>query len=251
VVLEKKPVIVKNVRNCPFFSDRIDRLTGFKTKSIICVPLIFGGHPLGVLEVVNPRKIGDGSIPLLTLIAEYAAIAVENMRRYCQIEDLAIKDPLTGLYNTRYLYHALEQLIGETNKRGRSFSLIFMDLDDFKIIVDTYGHINGSQAIREVAMTIQESIPKEAFGVSYGGDEFVVVLPGLNKFEAIKEAERIRSKITNTIYLSNKGLKVFIRASFGVATYPDDATDLTGLLALADKAMFNVKRRGKDAVSSG
>jgi diguanylate cyclase (GGDEF)-like protein len=87
-----------------------------------------------------------------------------------------------------------------------------------------------------------------AFGVSYGGDEFVVVLPGLGKRQALDTAEEMRRTLSQTQFLANRGLQVHIEASFGVATYPEDATDRTGLLALADQAMFDVKRRGKNAV---
>jgi diguanylate cyclase (GGDEF)-like protein len=87
-----------------------------------------------------------------------------------------------------------------------------------------------------------------AFGVSYGGDEFVVVLPGMGKRQALHKAEEIRQTLSQTSFLTNRGLQVQLQASFGVATYPEDATDRTGLLALADQAMFNVKRRGKNAV---
>jgi diguanylate cyclase (GGDEF)-like protein len=84
--------------------------------------------------------------------------------------------------------------------------------------------------------------------VSYGGDEFVVVLPGLSKRQALAKAEELRRTVSQTTFLANRGLQVYIAASFGVATYPEDATDRTGLLALADQAMFNVKRQGKNAV---
>jgi diguanylate cyclase (GGDEF)-like protein len=87
-----------------------------------------------------------------------------------------------------------------------------------------------------------------AFGVSYGGDEFVVVLPGLDRRRALDKAEEMRRTLSQTQFLANQGLQVHIAASFGVATYPEDATDRTGLLALADQAMFDVKRRGKNAV---
>ena len=248
VALEQKPMVVEDVRESEFFFDQIDRLTGFTTRSIMCVPLIFGGRTLGVIELVNPRNLGSSALSLLTVIADYAAIAVENTRRYHQIQTLAIQDNLTGLYNTRYLYQALERLIMASAAVEAPFSLIFLDIDDFKQVVDAYGHLNGSQALREVAATIRHCVTEPAFGVSYGGDEFVVVLPGFGKSQALQKAEEIRIKLSQTIFLADRGLKVRIRASFGVATYPEDATDRTGLLALADQAMFHIKGRGKNAV---
>jgi two-component system, cell cycle response regulator len=173
---------------------------------------------------------------------------VENTRRYQQIQTLAIHDSVTGLYNTRYLYSTLETLIATSAATAVPFSLLFLDIDDFKRVVDAHGHLNGTQVLQEVAATIRQCITAPAFGVSYGGDEFVVALPGLDKSQALQKAEELRRLLSQTVFLAQRGLCVHIQASFGVATCPEDATDRTGLLALADHAMFDVKRRGKNAV---
>jgi diguanylate cyclase (GGDEF)-like protein len=160
----------------------------------------------------------------------------------------AIHDNLTGLYNTRYLYSALSDLIEKSKLSKRSFSLVFMDIDNFKTVVDTHGHLNASQTLQEIGMTIKKTLKGPGYGVAYGGDEFVLVLPGLKKQQAMETAETVRARIKETIYLQNAGLKVQVSASLGVSTYPDDAGTLTELLALADQAMFSVKERGKDLV---
>ncbi|HUT71687.1 MAG TPA: sensor domain-containing diguanylate cyclase [Desulfatiglandales bacterium] len=246
--LQKKPMIVADVKTCGFFSGQIDQRSGSTTKSVMCAPLIFGGEAVGVIEVANPRSLQHNAIALLSMIADYAAIAVENMRRYRCIQHQAIHDNLTGLYNTRYLYTALADLIRASEVSRDSFSLIFMDIDNFKRVVDTYGHLKGSQALQEVAKTIRESLAEPALAVAYGGDEFVAVLPGYQKSRAIQKAEEIRLRMSQTVYLGEYGHNVSLRASFGLATYPDDATDLTSILALADRAMFDVKERGKDTI---
>ncbi|NNK13258.1 MAG: diguanylate cyclase [Desulfofustis sp.] len=161
---------------------------------------------------------------------------------------LANHDSLTDLFNTRYLYKALDRLISESEETGKPFSLVFLDMDNFKQIVDTHGHLNGSQALREVAATFRENLTEPAYGVAYGGDEFVLVLPGFGKEQALAHAQHIRACMKETTYLTSKGLKVHMSASFGIATYPDDAEDRESLLALADEAMFRIKSRGKDAV---
>ena len=163
---------------------------------------------------------------------------------------LANHDSLTDLFNTRYLYKALDILISQSQRSGMPFSLVFLDMDNFKQIVDTHGHLNGSQALREVARTFQENLTEPAFGVAYGGDEFVLVLPDTGKQEALAQAQQIRAKMKETTYLTSKGLEVHMSASFGIATYPDDAEDRESLLALADEAMFRIKSRGKDAVGT-
>ncbi len=160
----------------------------------------------------------------------------------------ATHDNLTGLYNTRHLYNDLDLLIESCQSQHRKFSLIFLDIDNFKAVVDAHGHLNASQAIREIGATIKAAIKKPAYGVAYGGDEFIVVLPDFDKDQALDMAEHIRSLMRQTVYLTSRGLTVKLQASFGVATYPDDADDQTTLIGLADQAMFGVKASGKNAV---
>ncbi|WP_187149348.1 sensor domain-containing diguanylate cyclase [Desulforapulum autotrophicum] len=176
-------------------------------------------------------------------------IAEEKIRQSRErFRHLADHDNLTNLFNTRYLYSALDRLIEESNRTLKPFSLVFLDMDNFKHVVDTHGHLNGSQALKEVSTTLGEGLNTPAFGVAYGGDEFVLVLPDTGKEGALKQIQEIRKRMKQTIYLKDKGLEVRMSASFGIATYPEDSDDREGLLALADEAMFRVKNRGKDAV---
>jgi diguanylate cyclase (GGDEF)-like protein len=248
VALQQKHMIVADVRKCEFFSELVDQQSGFTTHSIICVPVIYGGRTLGVIEVVNPPDLGARAVELVKLVADYTAIAVENAQRYQHIQDLAIHDNLTGLYNTRYLYQSLTEQI-EACKAANSFlSLVFLDLDHFKQVVDKYGHLNGSRAIQQVAATIRESLEEPAYAVAYAGDEFVVVLPGFDQVTARIKAEEIQSRIKSTVYILDRGIEVQLVTSFGIATFPDHATDLTGLLAIADRELFSVKEKSKDAL---
>lgn len=167
-----------------------------------------------------------------------------------RFRNLSLRDNLTGLYNTRYLYGALDELFLQSRESGKPFSLIFMDMDNFKRVVDTHGHLNGSQALREVSRTIRSTIKKPCFGVAYGGDEFVVVLPGFDKARARSKVEAIRTKMKRTIYLADRGLTVRLSASFGLASYPEDAKNVIGLLGRADKALFRVKQTGRGAIGT-
>lgn len=250
VAQTQKPLLVDDVSNCRFFNDEIDRMTGKVTRSIMCVPLVYGHQSVGVIEAINPYRMNKKSLSLLMFVADYAAIAVENTSRYQYIQSLAIKDNLTGLYNTRYLYQVLDELFESSRETHTPFALIFMDLDNFKTVVDTHGHLHGSQAIQEVASTIRDSLTEPSFGVSYGGDEFVVVLPGYTKKNALHKAEEIRTLMGQTLYLANRGINIHLSASFGVAAYPEDATNITHLLSVADRAMFSIKDKGKNAVGS-
>lgn len=164
---------------------------------------------------------------------------------------MAVHDNLTGLYNTRYLYSALPELIEKTKLEMGQFSLIFLDIDNFKRVVDTYGHLHGSRTIQEVGATIQNDIRIPEYAVAYAGDEFVVVLPGYGKSRAAEKADAIRKSIAETEYLKSFDISVQISASFGVSTFPEDGQDMKEILSFADKAMFGVKAKGKNAVATG
>ncbi|MCX5884033.1 MAG: sensor domain-containing diguanylate cyclase [Deltaproteobacteria bacterium] len=247
-VLRKSPMIVNNVYDNPMFCRTVDRLSGMKTRSIIAVPLVFAGKCSGVIELVNPCSTGERTICLLSVIADYAAIAVENMKRYAQIHDLSIRDNLTGMYNTRFLYQSLADLISERSSDRSPVSLIFMDVDNFKQVVDTYGHLKGSRVLHEIAGTLMGCIQEPDFGVAYGGDEFVVVLPDMSKAAAYRKAEDIRMKINETPYLCDDGHNIHVGISLGLASFPEDAKDSQELLALADGALFQIKANGKNGV---
>jgi diguanylate cyclase (GGDEF)-like protein len=246
--LQQKLLIVDDVSACTFFDRSVDLVTGYHTQSLICVPIVFGGRTLGVLEVVNPKNVSATCISLLTMLSDYIAIAIENTRRYKQMRQMAVQDNLTGLYNQRYLYQTLQRAIKYSQQSAIPLSLIFMDMDDFKKVVDALGHLNGSRALHEVAQRIRKCLRSPAFGVAYGGDEFVVVLPDSDRQQATRLADRIRRVMKASPYLTQWGHSVSLTASFGVATFPDDASGIEELLAFADQAMFHAKNTGKDAV---
>jgi len=127
-------------------------------------------------------------------------------------------------------------------------ALIFADLDHFKQVVDTYGHLNGSRVIQEVAETIQRCIAAPAFAVAYAGDEFVIVLPGATRHAGTAMAAQIRARLEAHEFLAEQDDAVRLSASFGVAAYPEDAADMHGLLAAADQALFAAKARGRNTV---
>lgn len=197
-------------------------------------------------------SLGNLTIVTKEMEAEEHLKRVQSALRKSEqkFKEQAIHDNLTGLFNTRYLYTALPALIKKSAASGGVFSLVFMDIDDFKQVVDTHGHLNASKALQEIAATLMAALPAPAYGVAYGGDEFVLVLPGFDKQQALHMAETIRQRIKETIYLQKAGLKVRIHSSLGVSTFPHDADTLSELLALADQAMFSVKERGKDSVCS-
>ena len=177
--------------------------------------------------------------------------AEEALRKSEQrFREQAMRDNLTGLYNRRYLYQSLTDLVDRATLNQSVISVIFMDLDNFKGIVDTYGHLNGSRAIKEVGLAIQETLEPPAYAVAYAGDEFVVVLPDFDSSQAVAQARRIQAWIRDRVFLSAHGLDVHIESSFGIATFPNDAGDMTNLLAAADQALFEAKGDGKNKIKT-
>ena len=209
-------------------------------KSVLSKSLPLSGH-----EDI-PSRIIIAMVDITKRKQAEEALRVSEQR----FREQAMRDNLTGLYNRRYLYQALTDLIEHTNAKGSVVSVIFMDLDRFKSVVDTYGHLNGSHAIKEVATTIRQTLKKPAFAVAYAGDEFVVVLPDFDQAQALEQAKKIQARIRGHVFLRDQGFEVSIRSSFGVATFPYHADDMTNLLATADHALFGAKGSGKDTVKS-
>ncbi len=166
-----------------------------------------------------------------------------------KFKELSIRDDLTGLYNTRYFYQGLQHHFENCTLTQKPLALIFIDIDRFKQVVDTHGHVLGSRAIREVGQTIQACLTRPAFAVAYGGDEYVVVLPGMDRAAAMDKANEIRQTMVQTAYLSSHGVCVRLTASFGVASYPENARTLEELLAIADSSLFYVKSIGRNGVA--
>lgn len=165
----------------------------------------------------------------------------ELKERELALKKLTVTDDLTGLYNTRYLYQALFNSLKECSETDAPLSCVFMDLDNFKVVVDTHGHLYGSLAIQEVAGTINEIIKAPSFAVSYAGDEFVLVLPHTGRQDAEALVLLLQERMAATSYLSHRGLSLSLSASFGVASYPEDGQEPRALLAVADDALFKAK----------
>ncbi len=209
------------------------------------------GKPVWILANIRyiENEAGDAILEgILVDNTKKKALEKELRRDRKKFRNLAIHNNLTGLYNTRYLYQTLDKLIEQSKLSREPFSLVFMDMDHFKQVVDTYGHLNGSQALKEVANTIKTCIKRPCFGVAYGGDEFVIVLPGFDKVQATQIVEQIRTQMKQTTYLTKAGHRVQLGASFGIATFPDDTDNREGLLALADQAMFHIKETRKGSI---
>jgi len=176
-------------------------------------------------------------------------LSLELKKEHDRVVKLSVTDDVSGFHNTRYLHRYLDRLIDSPSSRFEEVSLVFFDLDNFKQVVDTHGHLVGAKVLREVAQTVHKALDEEDRIVRYGGDEFVVILPRQNKEQALVKVARMQEELTSTLYLDKEGLNIQVTASFGLATYPHDARDKRELLAEADHCLFRSKSRGKNLIS--
>ena len=251
VAQEGIPVVVPDVSKDERFWGKIDKAIHFKTKSLMCVPIKSKDQVIGVLEVVN-KTTGEPftkeDLDLLMRLVDQTAIAVERASLHQKMAELAITDDLTKLFNTRYLNRTMETEIQRSSRYKTSVSLIFMDIDYFKLVNDHHGHLIGSKVLVEIGQLLIKNLRSIDIVSRYGGDEFVIVLPQTPPKAATQIAERIRKIIEQNIFLKKEGYSLKMTASFGVASYPESATSKEELLRLADEAMYKVKYQTRNAV---
>jgi diguanylate cyclase (GGDEF)-like protein len=222
--------------------------------SAIAFPLVCRNRTVGVLVGLDPvpSSAAPSLSPALSLafrsVLEPPAIALDNALALQRAEAVSVTDDLTGLYNSRYLNLVLRRESKRASRSGRPLSLLFLDLDGFKQVNDTHGHLAGSKALVEAAVIIRGSARETDVAARFGGDEFSVILPDTGRDGAVSVAERIRDRINACQFLASDGLSIHLTASIGVATLPDVAASAEELLRAADVAMYRVKDAGKNGI---
>jgi len=177
---------------------------------------------------------------------EPGGIALDNAILVQRAEALSVTDDLTQLYNSRYMSQVLRRETKRASRSGRPLSLLFIDLDGFKSINDTYGHLYGSRALVEAGALIRQCARETDVVARFGGDEFALILPDTGSEGAASVGERIRDRVHAHKFL--QGLDIHLTVSVGVATLPDVAASAEGLIQAADEAMYHVKEHGKNGI---
>jgi diguanylate cyclase (GGDEF)-like protein len=223
-------------------------------QSIACIPISSGGKTLGVIQLLNSKLdlMTEYSNSFLRILCDYAAIAIQNARSVELIHELTITDDCTALFNARHLYTMLDEQVGlAAQHRAHQFSLLFVDLDHFKQVNDTHGHLLGSRLLAEFGSLMKRVLGPENACFRYGGDEFVALLPGLGKQAAIDATMLLWQQLRDARFLSGAGLNLSLAGSFGLATFPEDGNSVQAIIRSADTQMYAAKTTRDNVSVSG
>jgi diguanylate cyclase (GGDEF)-like protein len=233
-----------------------ERVRGKAVGAVLAFPLIGRGQRVGAVigfdraAASHKPKLAPSMQQSIRVLLEPVAMALDNALALKRAEALSVTDDLTHLYNSRYLNLVLRRETKRASRSGRPLSLLFIDLDGFKGVNDTHGHLFGSRALVEAAGLIRSSARETDVAARFGGDEFAVILPDTGGEGAFAVGERIRERVASHRFLAGDGLDVHLTASVGVATLPDVAASADELVEAADKAMYRVKDSGKNGIQA-
>ncbi len=262
-----EPYLMAEPTTDPNFYALFDQAHQFTTTSLVAVPIRIERAVCGVLELVNRadgQPFTGRDLALLEIFARYTSVSIENLLDAQRAAELARRDDLTGLYNDRFFNHRLTEELVRADVTSSSVALLFLDLDDFKSVNDSHGHLAGSQVLKEFGYLLRQVVPPtRGTSARYGGDEFVVILPDHDLEAAETVADELRAALVETRFLRGSfswadgpvHWRKRLTCSIGIAAYPrhvprQGTTDQRKNLLLreADQAMYRAKAEGKDCV---
>ena len=226
----------------------------------ICIPMMAQSETIGVLHLESGQAEAgqpDGAQKQWTAekqlfavaVAEHVSLALSNMKLRETLRNLSIRDPLTGLFNRRYMEESLEQELLKAKRYGRSLGVIMLDIDHFKRFNDTYGHEAGDLVLRELSVYLQNHIRLTDIPCRFGGEEFTLILPEADMALTQQRAEQVRQGVA-AIRVKVQGQTLApITISEGVAVYPENGPTAQDVLRAADEALYNAKQKGRNHVA--
>lgn len=251
VARQKKMIVIEDIKAHPLHN----YLSRSKQGSIIGIPLVIGTHVVGVMNLVRTIVGGftEDEIRLLGLLADQAAVAIFNAGRHEEASQEARRDSLTGLPNRRALDERLEIEVKRASRSGTHLAVVMMDLDGFKKINDTFGHVIGDHVLSQAFGQLPETLRSTDFLARYGGDELTLVLPDTDLESARLVIEKVQDKLRKTDLEISGTNKVHLDVSGGIAIYPQHGLQASDLLRAADEALYRAKKRQRTSflVASG
>ncbi len=227
------------------------REAGQPVQEILLVPVRGAETEGGFFAVVSPEAAFDESaVERAGIVSSHAGVALQNAERYHRARERAFVDDVTELYNARYLLEAIEREVRRAERYGSPLSLVFLDLDRFKLVNDHHGHIVGSNVLRQLSQVLLQCVRTVDTVARYGGDEFTMILVDTDEDVAQNIAERIRQTVEATAFEGTAGEALHVTCSVGLATFPAHGAGREALLDAADKAMYRAKSEGRNRVCS-
>jgi len=220
------------------------------TRSVLTVPLTSNNNVIGIISAQHyqPNIYGTIHLQLLELLANQVAIAIINARLHKTLQEEAIRDPLTGLFNRRFMEETLEKELTRAKRNKTSFSAAIIDIDHFKRINDRFGHDAGDTVLKMAANLMEEKIRSGDIACRYGGEEFALILPGLMINSAYQRMEQLCHDMRRLPFQYKEHTMIPLTCSIGVAAYPDHGTTGEALLIKADQALYQAKKNGRNQV---
>ena len=214
-------------------------------RTAVHLPVAARGHAYGVIVVTGVGEESPVDEQSLLTIASEFGVAYENQRRYLEVRELADRDPVTGLFNHRYFHKELAAHLEENRQAAKPFGVVIMDIDDFKLFNDTYGHPKGDAVLKLMASGLLEATKKKRMvAARFGGDEFAVLLPECNRQSTIEFMRQFREWVQVQSYHEKGCEQIPIRISFGCAVFPEDGKRAYEIVAAADSSLYDAKRAG-------
>lgn len=224
---------------------------GADVAQCICLPLMAQGDALGVLHV-RPATRGDAAPALdrrlLDAVADEVGLALANLRLRDSLRQQSIRDPLTNLYNRRYMEESFERELQRAARRGAQIGVLMIDVDHFKGFNDSYGHAAGDALLCELGAMLKASVRGEDLACRYGGEEFLVLLPDATLADTTARAEQLRTKAKGIVVQHGDRNLRTVSLSIGVALFPDHGREAHALVQVADRALYRAKGEGRDRI---
>lgn len=216
----------------------------------LCIPMIAAGKPQGVLHIIHQEnnESDRGTREFALVVSEQLSLAIANMKLQEELRTQAIRDPLTGLFNRRYMEESLEREFHRSNRQNHPVSIIMLDIDHFKRINDTFGHDAGDAILRTLGDAIQRNIRKEDIACRFGGEEFVLILPDTPIEVAAKRAEVFRKGMASSSFVHDGYPIGPVTVSLGIAACPEHSSQADAVLHMADEALYLAKDNGRNRI---